>query len=42
MSLLTVFQIITCETWYPNLINMMDADFPAIGAIYIITIIIVG
>lgn len=41
-SLLTVFAMITSETWYQQLMNMMDVDFPILGAIYCFAIIIVG
>jgi len=41
-SLLTVFHIITSETWFPFLLNLMDGEFPALAVVYIITIIIVG
>ena len=41
-SLLTVFQMITSETWYQQLINLMDVDFPVIGVLYCFLVIIVG
>jgi voltage-dependent calcium channel L type alpha-1D len=41
-SLLTVFQMITSETWYTQIINTMDIDIPIIGAVYSFAIIIVG
>lgn len=41
-SLLTVFQMITSETWYTQIVNTMDLDIPMIGAIYCFAVIIVG
>ena len=41
-SFLTIFQMITSETWYVQLMNLMDVEFPLIGALYCICIIIVG
>lgn len=41
-SLLTVFQMITSETWYYQIMNLMDIDFPLIGAVYTFAIIIIG
>lgn len=41
-SFLTVFQMITSETWYVTMMNLMDVDFPIIGALYSFGIIIVG
>lgn len=34
--------MITSETWYIVLINLMDVDFPVIGALYCFLVIIVG
>ena len=41
-SLLSVFQIITSDTWYQQLCNFMDVDTPAFGGIYCILMIIIG
>ena len=41
-AFLTVFQMITSETWYPTLMNTMDVDIPLLGAFYSFGIIIVG
>ena len=41
-ALLTVFQMITSETWYPILMNTMDIDTPIISALYCFGVIIVG
>jgi Ion transport protein len=41
-SLLSVFQIINSDTWYQQLINMMDVDIPFFGAFYCIMMIVVG
>ncbi len=41
-AFLTVFQMITSETWYPMLMNTMDIDIPIISAFYCFCIIIVG
>ena len=41
-SLLTVFQMITSETWYTQIVNNMDLDIPMIGAVYCFAVIIVG
>lgn len=41
-SLLTVFQFITSDTWYPQLCNLMDVDIPIFGAIYSLLMIIIG
>jgi Ion transport protein len=41
-SLLTVFQIVTSDTWYQQICNLMDVDIPLIGAVYALSIIIVG
>lgn len=41
-SLLTVFQMITSETWQYQIFNLMDIDLPFMGAIYCIMIIVVG
>ena len=41
-SLLTVFQMITSETWSYQLFNLMDIDMPFLGAVYCIMIIVVG
>jgi hypothetical protein len=41
-SLLTVFQMITSETWYFQIMNLMDVDIPFIGAFYVFVVIIVG
>lgn len=34
--------MITSETWYQQLINLMDCDFPMIGALFCLSVIIVG
>lgn len=41
-SLLTVFQMINSDTWYPQLIVLMDVEIPEFGALYCILIIVVG
>jgi Ion transport protein len=41
-SLLTVFQIVTSDTWYQQVCNLMDVDIPLIGGVYVLSIIIVG
>ncbi|TNV88195.1 hypothetical protein FGO68_gene12429 [Halteria grandinella] len=41
-SLLTVFQMITSETWQFQMYNIMDADVPLLGVIYAFLVIIVG
>jgi hypothetical protein len=41
-SLLTVFQMITSETWYLQIVNLSDLDIPIIAAIYCFAVIIVG
>lgn len=41
-SLLSVFEIINFDTWYPYMINFMDVDIPAVGVIFVITMVIVG
>ena len=41
-SLLTVFQMITSETWSQQLFNLMDVDTPFIGGIYCFAVIIIG
>lgn len=41
-SLLTVFQMITSETFTAQLKLMMDVDIPVIGAMYTFLVIIVG
>jgi len=41
-SLLSVFQMITSETWYYQIQNLMDVQSPAIGFIYVFSVIIVG
>ncbi len=41
-SLLTVFQIITQDTWYQYMCNLMDIDIPLFGALYSILMIIIG
>lgn len=41
-SLLTVFLMITSETWNQQLTNLADVDFPIIGAFYCVLIIVVG
>jgi large-conductance mechanosensitive channel len=41
-SLLTVFQMITSETWQFQMYNIMDADVPLLGFIYGTLVIIVG
>ena len=41
-SLNTVFQIVTTDGWTPIMLSLMDADIPAFGALYPITIVIVG
>jgi len=41
-SLLTVFQIVTSDTWYGQMCNFMDADIPILGFLYCFLLIIVG
>lgn len=41
-SMLTVFQMITSESWYFQIVNLMDADFPFLGALYCFAVIIIG
>lgn len=41
-SLLTVFQMIMSETWYYQIMNLMDVDIPFIGAFYVFVVIIIG
>ena len=41
-ALLAVFQIVTSDTWYQQLCNLMDADIPWFGAIYCLMMIIIG
>lgn len=41
-SLLTIFQIITSETWMQHMFNMMDVDVPIIGALFCFSLIIIG
>ena len=41
-SLLTVFQMITSETWYYQIMNLMDVDTPILGFIYCFMVIIIG
>ena len=41
-ALLSVFQMITSETWYYQLMNLMDVDYPILGGIYVFSIIIIG
>jgi hypothetical protein len=41
-SLLAVFQIVTSDTWYQQLCNLMDADLPWFGALYCLMMIIIG
>ncbi len=41
-SLLTVFQMITSETWQVTLINLLDVDLPILGFLYVFFIIVVG
>jgi Ion transport protein len=41
-ALLSVFQIINSDTWYQQLIDLMDLDIPAFGAVYVILMIVVG
>jgi Ion transport protein len=41
-AMLTVFQMITSETWYYQIMNLMDVDLPFLGAFYVFLIIIVG
>ena len=41
-SLLTIFQMITSETWYYQIMNLMDVDIPFIGAFYVFVVIIIG
>jgi hypothetical protein len=41
-SLLTIFQMITSETWYYQIMNLMDVDIPFIGAFYVFVLIIIG
>ena len=40
--MLSVFQMITSETWYYQIQNLMDVQSPAIGFIYVFSVIIVG
>jgi hypothetical protein len=41
-SFLTIFQMITSETWMQHMFNMMDVDIPLLGALYSFSIIIIG
>jgi hypothetical protein len=41
-SLLTVFQMITSETWYFQIMLLMDVDTPFLGFIYCFMVIIIG
>jgi len=41
-ALLAVFQIVTSDTWYQQLCNLMDADYPWFGALYCLLMIIIG
>ena len=41
-SLLTVFQMITSETWYTQIQLASDLDLPILGAVYSFAVIIVG
>lgn len=41
-SLLTVFQMLTSETWCYQLFNLLDVDIPFLGAVYSIMLNIVG
>lgn len=34
--------MITSETWYLQIVNLMDIDFPIIGALYCFSVIIIG
>ena len=41
-AFLTVFQMITSETWYMMMTNTMDIDIPIVSALYCFGVIIVG
>lgn len=41
-SLLSVFQIITSDTWHQQIYNFMDADIPFFGVVYCLFMLIVG
>lgn len=41
-SLLTVYEIVTSDTWRQHLCNVMDIDIPILGAVYVLSIIIIG
>jgi hypothetical protein len=40
--MLTVFQMITSETWYYQIALLMDIDFPFLGGLFCFGIIIIG
>lgn len=41
-ALLSVFQIITGDTWKDFLFNFYDSDIPTFGGVYVIMMIVVG
>jgi hypothetical protein len=41
-SLLTVFQIVTSDTWYLYMCNLMDADIPLLGGLYSVLLVVIG
>lgn len=41
-SFLTVNQIINSDSWYKQMENMMNVDIPILGALYCITVFVVG
>jgi len=41
-SMLTVFQMITSETWYQQIVNLSDIDNHFLAATYCFAVIIVG
>jgi voltage-dependent calcium channel L type alpha-1D len=42
VALLTVFQIVTSDTWFQQLCNLLDVDMPALATVYVLMMIIVG
>jgi voltage-gated sodium channel type XI alpha len=41
-SFLSVFKIVTSDTWYLYMCNLMDADIPFFGALYSVLLVVIG
>jgi hypothetical protein len=41
-ALLSVLQIVTSDTWFQQMCNLMDIDIPFFGGFFVISLMIVG